>query len=63
MDSNHPDIPTMSPLEQDALGVVSVVEALTKAGFTEDQSMKYVAIRSAVSPINTDACPNCGHKP
>ncbi|AIZ01750.1 hypothetical protein ArV1_062 [Arthrobacter phage vB_ArtM-ArV1] len=58
--NQHPDFPTgPTALEQDAIGVFEVTQALIAAGFTEEQAFKYIAIRSAVV-VN---CASCGAAP
>ncbi|QGZ17173.1 hypothetical protein HYQ19_gp074 [Arthrobacter phage DrYang] len=59
MDKQHPDIPTTSPLQADAIGMFEVVKAMTAAGFTEDQAFRYIAIRGATLD-KAPKCPHCG---
>lgn len=55
----HPDFPTPTAMEADAIGMFEVTKAMVAAGFTEEQAFKYIAIRSATLM----KCANCGAAP
>lgn len=47
----------------DAIAMQEVMQAMTAAGFTPDQALKYMVYRSIAVVEMQTPCQNCGHKP
>ncbi|ANU79677.1 hypothetical protein SEA_ROSIEPOSIE_76 [Arthrobacter phage RosiePosie] len=65
MSNQHPDLPDpgTSPMMADAIAMQEVMQAMTAAGFTPDEALKYMVYRSIAVVEMQTPCQKCGHKP
>ncbi|QFG14873.1 hypothetical protein SEA_LYMARA_72 [Arthrobacter phage Lymara] len=65
MSNQNPDLPDpgTSAMLADAIAMQEVMLAMTSAGFTQDQALKYMVYRSIAVVEMQTPCTNCGQQP